>query len=383
MKNTITFLLLIALTAPSCGLVKDLFGKKTPHEQYASKLEDKGLEDTPEGRQWLAASQKALENPYLVQLPYRQQGYFHADKSRALGLQFKAQQGERLTFYISKKTTTPYVIYADLYQQEAGRTTHLLSAPKDSTRFSFDVATTGSYLLRLQPELFHTGEYNLSVTVGPSLLFPVAGTKARAGSFWGASRDGGQRRHEGIDIFAPKLTPAVAAADGYVTGLREGGLGGKVVWIRPDGADFYLYYAHLDKQLVQEGQTVKKGQTIGLVGNTGNARHTPSHLHFGVYTASGPVDPLPFVNPTVKTAPALAAKNLTGALKLLKPQKDGTGALVKSQTVLVPLGATAKGYLAELPDGNLIQVPFTAAQVIKQPVLPATPVATLHNKSTR
>jgi murein DD-endopeptidase MepM/ murein hydrolase activator NlpD len=40
-----------------------------------------------------------------------------------------------------------------------------------------------------------------------------------------------------------------------------------------------------------------------LIGNTGNARTTPAHLHFGIYGFGGAVDPLPFVNPVVQNAP--------------------------------------------------------------------------------
>lgn len=223
---------------------------------------------------------------------------------------------------------------------------------------------TGDYVLRLQPELFRSGEYSLSISVGPSLGFPVSYNKANVGSVWGDNRDGGKRSHEGIDIFAPKLSPAIAAADGYITGVREGGLGGKTVWLRPEGKDYTLYYAHLDKQLVQEGQTVKKGQTIGLVGNTGNAKYTPSHLHFGVYTSGGAIDPLPFVNKKVQTPVEIPGKNLAGLLKLTKSKKVGDD-LIKANTVLVPLAVTSKGYIAELPDGKNIQIEFDDAKIIK------------------
>ena len=154
----------------------------------------------------------------------------------------------------------------------------------------------------MQPPLYDEGEYSHAISIAPSLQFPVSGNKAKAGSFWGDGRDGGKRSHEGIDIFAPKHTPAVAAADGYITGVKEGGIGGKTVWLRPTGKNYTLYYALLDKQTVSEGQVVKKGDVVGLVGNTGNAKHTPSHLHFGIYTWNGPIDPFPFVNPAIKTA---------------------------------------------------------------------------------
>lgn len=368
MKNLPIVLLLFSLYSFSCSSpVGKIFGNKTPHEEYADKLDDKGLDKTPQGRAWLAASQAALDAPVAISLPYRQQGFFHPDKPRALGLQFTAKAGEQLTFILTRKDGAALPLYADLFRQYQ-TSTPVLSADTSSRSFSYDVAETGAYILRLQPELFRSGEYSLSVSVGPSLGFPVSYSKANIGSVWGDDRDAGKRRHEGIDIFAPKLTPAVAAADGYITGVREGGLGGKTVWLRPDGKNYTLFYAHLDKQLVQEGQRVKEGDVVGLVGNTGNAQFTPSHLHFGVYTFGGAIDPLPFVNRAVKTAPDLAEKKLTTQLALKKPQKAPDGTTVKAATLLVPLAADAKGYLAEAPDGRWLQVPYGAVQPTKEPL---------------
>lgn len=375
MKNIVLFFLLISIYSFSCGsTLKNVFGNTTPHEAYAEKLDDRGLDKTPEGRAWLQASKAALANPVSVSLPYRQQGVFHADKARALGLQFSARTGQQLNFTITKKGVAVLPLYADLFT-ESSTSTPLLSVDTSTKSFQFDVVETGDYVLRLQPELFRSGEYVLSVSVGPSLDFPVSGKKAAVGSVWGDARDAGKRRHEGIDIFAPKLTPAVAAADGFIVGVREGGIGGKTVWLRPEGKPFTLYYAHLDKQLVQEGQRVKKGDVVGLVGNTGNAQFTPAHLHFGIYTWGGAVDPLPFVNKSVRTAPAVGDKKLTTQLKLTKAQKKKDGTTVKAATYLVPLAANAKGYVAETPDGSLLQVPFGAAQTTKEPVRKLVDVA--------
>lgn len=364
MKNITSFLLLVAVLGASCSsVVHKIFDKKNPHQKYAEKLDDRDLDRTPEGRLWLAASKKALQHPQVITLPYRQHGYFHADKPRALGLQFTARYGERITFSLTRKDGSRLPMYADVFKENESDDP-LVSADTASTQFSFDADETGTFILRLQPELYRWGGYSLSLSVGPSLGFPVSGSKANVGSVWGASREGGKRRHEGIDIFAPKLTPAIAAADGYITGVKDGGIGGKTVWLRPEGKNVFLYYAHLDKQLVHEGQVVKKGEVIGLVGNTGNAKHTPSHLHFGVYSYNGPVDPLPFVNRSIKTAPSLPAKSLTGSLKLTKPQKTGEGVLVKANTVLVPLAVNAKGYIAEAPGGDLIQAPFSSVKTV-------------------
>lgn len=367
MKNIIPLLLLVAIVQTSCKTVKNIFDKKTPHEKYADKLEDKQADESPEARLWMAVSKRVLEDPQTIQLPYRHNGYFHSQRPHALGLVFKGNFGERITFNLVKKAGSPYVIFADLFRQNE-KVSHLLSADTSSSQFSFDIGESGTYILRLQPQLYNKGEYTLSINVGPSLGFPVSGNKANIGSYWGDNRDGGKRLHEGIDIFAPKLTPAVAAADGTITGVREGGIGGKTVWLKVNDKNHYLYYAHLDQQSVQEGQSVKKGEVVGLVGNTGNAKYTPSHLHFGVYTSEGPVNPLPFVNRSLKTAPAVPVKNLTGSLKLIKAQKTDEGILIKANTELVPLAVNAKGYLAELPDGNIILTPFTSVKLLQQPV---------------
>ena len=366
----------------SCGttLHKIFDSNKTPHEEYAEKLEDKNLDNTPEGRAWLAASKKALEVPQTIQLPYRQTGYFQPDKPRSLGLKFRAKQGERLTFTLNKKLTG-LVIYSDLFKANSV-VAPVLSADTSSSQFSFDVEETGEYILRLQPELFRSGEYNLAISVGASLGFPVSNNKASIGSFWGDGRDGGKRSHEGIDIFAPKHSPAIAAADGYVTGVKEGGIGGKTVWLRSEGKNYTLYYAHLDKQLVREGQLVKKGETIGLVGNTGNAKYTPSHLHFGVYTYGGAIDPLPFVNKIVKTAPEVPSKSLAVSLKLVKSKKTGDD-LIKANTILTPLAVTSKAYIAETQDGKIIQILFGEVKVIKQESGPANGLATSPSLSSK
>jgi murein DD-endopeptidase MepM/ murein hydrolase activator NlpD len=366
MKRISPILFLIALISFSCGsALHKLFGKdKTPHEQYAGKLENKKLDNTPEGQQWLKASKQALENPQAIQLPYRQNGYFSANLPRSLGLKFHAKQGERLTFTFNKKNKSNFVIYSDLFKANSIETSPVLSADTSALQFSFDIDETADYILRLQPELFRSGEYILSISIGPSLGFPVSYTKANIGSLWGDGRDGGKRSHEGIDIFAPKHSLAIAASDGYITGVREGGLGGKTVWLKPEGKNYSLYYAHLDKQLVREGQFVKKGETVGLVGNTGNAKYTASHLHFGIYTVSGAVDPFPFVNKTVQTAPEVANKSLNVSLKLIKSKKL-SDSLIKANTEFTPLAVNSNAYIAQLPNGKVIELFFDEVRASK------------------
>ncbi|MCW3074171.1 MAG: family metallopeptidase [Flaviaesturariibacter sp.] len=140
-------------------------------------------------------------------------------------------------------------------------------------------------------------------SVSRSLAFPVAGTKSKIKDQWGASRGGGIRRHKGIDIHARKGTPLIAVCDGVIVEKAHTPIGGKTLWLKSAKHGWTAYYAHLDKQLVKEGQRVKKGQVIGTVGNTGNARLTPPHLHFGISGGRGWVNPMPYV----KNAPKVAA----------------------------------------------------------------------------
>lgn len=160
--------------------------------------------------------------------------------------------------------------------------------------------------------------------VSKSLAFPVAGKKSNIGSFWGAVRDGGKRKHEGIDIFASKGTPVVAISDGVIISKGTFPRGGKILWLKASGHPWSAYYAHLDKWLVKEGQYVKKGQVIGTVGNTGNARYTPSHLHFGIYTERGAVNPLPYVKKAPKIViqkKAVKRKTTTAKKTNIKKQR--------------------------------------------------------------
>ena len=112
---------------------------------------------------------------------------------------------------------------------------------------------------------------------------------------WQAPRGVG-RKHEGQDIFAPRGTPILSATSGFIYNIGENNLGGQTVSIISKGGRIY-YYAHLDSYArgIQIGDRVTTRTVLGYVGTTGNAQGTPPHLHFGVYTPSGAINPLPML----------------------------------------------------------------------------------------
>jgi murein DD-endopeptidase MepM/ murein hydrolase activator NlpD len=121
---------------------------------------------------------------------------------------------------------------------------------------------------------------------------PVKGS-VRIGQGWGAPRDGGRRRHQGIDLLAPAGTPLVAVASGTIIRLsnQDQGRGGISLWLR-DARGTAYYYAHNHHNLVHRGQRVRAGQLLARVGATGNARGGPPHLHFQIHPNGGrPVSP--------------------------------------------------------------------------------------------
>lgn len=359
----IFFTLILLLEACSVTGPSGLFGKRSPHEQYGQKLADAGLKQTVLGRLWLEQAEKSLEKPLLVSIPYKEAGYFAADKPRAAALKFAAKRGERIAISLQKKPATNFTIYVDLWEVKNNQNKKLLAyADTNAAPFSYDIEDEGTFLLRLQPELLVSGEYTVTISNGPSLAFPVQ--KGQIGSFWGDDRDGGSRRHEGVDIFARKRTPAIAAADGVISRVEENRLGGKVVFLRPQNKNYNLYYAHLDEQLVQDGQRVKVGDTIGLVGNTGNAKHTAPHLHFGIYTFEGAINPIDFVRPADKKVSAISVplahigKSLrtTSRETAFRESPEKSEAHVLQQlapgTLVQVLAASAAWYKVSLPDGR-------------------------------
>lgn len=114
-----------------------------------------------------------------------------------------------------------------------------------------------------------------------SLQGPLSGV--RYADTWGGARSQG-RRHEGVDIFAPRGTPIRSTTPGVVNRVGENRLGGRTVTVTGPGG-YHHYYAHLERYpALKVGDWIGVGTVVGYVGDSGNAAGTPPHLHYGVYT---------------------------------------------------------------------------------------------------
>ncbi|MBI4734360.1 MAG: S-layer homology domain-containing protein [Rubrobacteridae bacterium] len=157
------------------------------------------------------------------------------------------------------------------------------------------------------------------------ITFPVAGNCSFEDTF-GAPRGNGTRAHEGIDIIADKMTPAVAVVDGTIDWLNDGvetstanGLPYFNLMLHGDDGNDY-FYLHLNNDTpgtddgmggpinayapgIVDNVHVKAGQTIAFIGDSGNAEETVSHLHFEIHVGGYKIN---LINPYISL---IVAKN--------------------------------------------------------------------------
>jgi murein DD-endopeptidase MepM/ murein hydrolase activator NlpD len=294
----VSFILLSAILMVACNSLKSIksaFTDASPYEKYVLSLEKAELLKKQMAKDWLLAGEKIFYDSVMVTLPFSESGYFQASNPEARSYRFKVKDGQVITINGAVKTEGNAKVFLDLFGLKNGEWKQI--AHGDST-FSLTYEFSRDYecVVRLQPELLVNAYYAVNISVTPVLINPVSGASNKSiGSFYGASRDGGKRSHEGVDIFAKKGTPVVAPTDGYISRVGVNQLGGKVVWMKDAKRGHSYYFAHLDSQLVQPGVRVKQGHVLGLVGNTGNAKKTPPHLHFGIYQ-HGAKDPLYYIH---------------------------------------------------------------------------------------
>lgn len=371
-----------------CGKVEELreaWYPPTPYNTYLASLRAVNLDQSALGRAWLDASERVAEEALPVGLPYHAVNYSDPTQPTAQGYLLDVARGQRIEVAVLPDFADSAQVFVDLFRipSTPDRPLHHITSADSTMTLAAEAGRDLRYLLRIQPELLAAGRYTVTIRLAPSLVFPVSGKDSDAIlSFFGASRDGGRRRHHGIDIFADRGTPVVATAAGRVTRVQNTRIGGKVVWLRDQRRSQVYYYAHLDSQMVRRNQRVAPGDTLGTVGNTGNARTTPPHLHFGIYS-NGPVDPYLFVHqPIQRPAPLRVDTTLLGAWVAYartseplreSPSRQATTVANSPPTdVLRIIGGSGQWYKVKHPTGHLGFIRANAVRPLPQAAAPLT-----------
>ena len=252
---------------------------------------------------WEWQAQRSLNEPLPLLLPYAEGWLALPDKSQAVTFTVLAREGRILEVNTQRDPTAQGGLVVELFDLDDDHMRPVASIGPTDNQLRWPVLNSGTYRIRVQSALGSAGAFAVALDERFAFDFPVDTDAAEpVRSFFGMPRDGGKREHHGIDIFAPRNTPVVAAADGYVSRVGTSKRGGLHIWQRASDesgkAIGTLYYAHLEDTFVTAGTWVDRGTPIGSVGNSGNAISTPPHLHFGLYQRfKGPLDPLPLTGP--------------------------------------------------------------------------------------
>ena len=350
------------------GPVNNALFETPPYTKYIRSLEQANLDETLMAKAWMRAGEKALNDSVIVTLPFSESGYFVASEPDARSYRFDAHEGQILTVTGNVTANENARVFLDVFtwkNQEWVAVAH-----GDST-FNLTYEFTDHFqqcLVRIQPELLVTAYYTISLSLTPVLINPVKGASNKSiGSFYGDPRDGGKRSHEGVDIFAKKGTPVIAPTDGYITRVGTSKLGGKVVWMKDQKRGHAYYFAHLDSQAVAAGTKIKQGELIGTVGNTGNAKYTPSHLHFGIYQHHSK-DPINYIRTlqaignvppwdTTMLQPDFKVNAKSLSLRSGPGDKYLKRVILKKDTYVKVIGQSADWYRVRLPDDRQGFVP--------------------------
>ena len=171
---------------------------------------------------------------------------------------------------------------------------------------------TKSLVDGLQP-LADLGIDSVEAVVAGMGSFPVGGYATWTDDWWFPRFTPSFHLHQGTDIFATAGTPVRAPVDGVMR-QSEGPVGGLSVYVTTADGTYY-YLAHLSAYVAGQvtGQSVKRGEIVGYVGDTGNAKGGAPHVHFEVHPkGGGPINPKPILDQWVSEAMADLPKVIAG-----------------------------------------------------------------------
>ena len=366
MHKKIIYLTIVVMVITGCKNVQQgIFSKQSPHEEYLLKLEEAGIDNYKLGKIWVEAADKGLLDPVDVGIPFSEAIVFDWNKAPAASYKLFLREGQNLHVLVEPELFDTTHIFIDIFQYREDELIRVAFAEKDSLRHDYNIRRDGEYLVRIQPELMAQGLFTVYLFTNSSLNFPVPDKDFNSiSSFFGDPRDGGRRFHEGVDVFAPRGTPALAVGPGRVTRTGTNRLGGKVIWVSDTDKEYNYYYAHLDSQLVRPGMRVNPGDTLGFIGNTGNAVTTPPHLHFGIYALGRrSIDPYVFFHQTeMQLIDSIQIKQLSGKWATTTAQKSNfrnapamdarVDTVLTANTPVFVKGISGEWLRVELPEGT-------------------------------
>jgi hypothetical protein len=362
--------------------VPEPYKPSNSHEAYLQSLRSAGLAHTAMARDWILASQNAMKDPVDVEPPFEEAFYVDHSSAFAVAYHFSVLKGQRVEIDVAFDGQKRCRLFMDLFRvrglsYEDWRL--VASANNNEKHLEFEPKQDAEYVIRLQPELLRGGRFTITIRNMASLGFPVLGYDQRAiGSVFGAPRDGGRRKHHGVDIFAKRHTPVIAPSKAFVRRVTESDIGGLNIWLQDAKRDLHLYFAHLQTQDVEENTFVEPGQRIGTVGNTGNARRTPPHLHLGIYVrGEGPVDPVNFIKKANATPQEITADmNMLGqwarstqslvTLKASAASRSLKITRLSPHSAMKVQAAAGNTYRVLLPDGLTGYVPSCNVESIAE-----------------
>lgn len=368
---------IILLSACEGEKVPTVFRPRNDHEAYQYALKQANLLNTALGKDWSSLAKSALEKPISIISPYEEAIYVDETEATAVGYRFNVKRGQKVQVKITKLSQNELKTFVDLFRvDEQEKFRHVATADSVELLLGFEPRRDADYVLRFQPELLRGGQFKITIENVPSLSFPVAGKTASAiQSYWGADRDGGRRSHEGVDIFAARGTPIIAPTDGYVRTAGKRGIGGNVVWLYDSKRSQSLYFAHLNEILVEKGDQIKLGDTLGTVGNTGNARTTPPHLHFGIYKngATNPINHLRAQGKRLKRVDnefgLLGSEvRLTRNASMRNDINGNESIRVSKNQIATAIGINANQYRIKLPNGKMGYVNKNSLASLEMPL---------------
>ena len=363
-------------------IVPEPYKPSNSHEAYVHSLRSAGLAQTAIARDWILAAENAMKNPVDVEPPFEEAFYVDHAAAFAVAYHFSVIKCQRVEIDVAFDGQKRCRLFMDLFRVRglSFEDWRLVASDNNNEKhLEFEPKHDAEYVLRLQPELLRGGRFTVTIRNMASLGFPVLGYDHRSiGSGFGAPRDGGRRKHHGVDIFTKRHTPVIAPSKAFVRRVSESDIGGLNIWLHDQKRGLHLYFAHLQTQDVKQNTYVVPGQRIGTVGNTGNARRTPPHLHFGIYASGeGPVDPVNFIKEINSTPKEITTDMaMLGRWARAKQSNVSLNASAASRSLKITrlnphsamkvLAASGNMYRILLPDGLSGYVPIHSIESVEE-----------------